>query len=108
MACGLVSLIMLGLWAFTEHVSAWRNENLLVFSPLCLGLLPTWWRSTRATWTPSAFSRWLATAIALLALFALFSKILSSFPQANLHWILLLLPAHLALAHSVIRARSLA
>ena len=108
MACGLVSLIMLGLWAFTEHVSAWRNENLLVFSPLCLGLLPTWWRSMRATWTPSAFSRWLATAIALLALFALFSKILSSFPQANLHWILLLLPAHLALAHSIIRARSLA
>lgn len=101
LVCGLFGLLMLGLWAFTAHVSAWHNENLLVFSPLCLLLLPTWWRSMHCAWSPSTASRWLAGAIALLAAFGLFSKILTSFPQANLHWILLLLPAHLVLARTV-------
>lgn len=103
-ACAVPGLILLGLWAFTEHESAWANENLLLFSPLCLLLLPTWWRSASAQWQPAKFARRLAMLIALLAAFALFSKILSSFVQANLAWILLLLPIHLALAHAVWRA----
>ena len=106
--CGLSGLVMLGLWAFTEHVSAWGNENLLLFSPLCLMLLPAWWRSGHASWSISPISRWLAGVIAVLAAFALFSKILTSFPQANLHWILLLLPAHLVLARTISGRRSLA
>ncbi len=96
--CGLAGLIMLGLWGFTEHQSAWRNENLLIFSPLCLLMTRAWWRSARPGMRMSAFSRSLAMAIAVIAAFALFSKILASFPQANLPWILLLLPAHLVLA----------
>ena len=93
---------MLGLWGFTEHQSAWHNENLLVFSPLCLLLLPTWWRSARARLgSHRTSSRGLPQLIALLAAFALFSKILSTFPQANLPWILLLLPAHLVLARNL-------
>ena len=40
---------------------------------------------------------------ALLAAFALFSKILPFFAQANLHWIVLLLPIHLALAFALAR-----
>ena len=39
----------------------------------------------------------------LLAAFALFSKILPWFAQANLHWIVLLLPIHLALAFALAR-----
>jgi hypothetical protein len=108
LVCALFGLLMLGLWAFTDHVSAWRNENLLVFSPLCRLLLPVWWRSAHPAWSPSTASRWLAGTIAVLAAFALFSKILTSFPQANLHWILLLLPAHLVLARSLVQRRSLA
>jgi hypothetical protein len=100
--CATFGLIQLGLWAFTDHRSAWANENLLVFSPLCLLLLPTWWRSARPDWTTRAFDRGLAIAVAVLAAFALFSKILSSFPQDNLAWILLLLPTHLVLARSAI------
>lgn len=96
--CGLAGLILAGLWGLTEHQSAWRNENLLIFSPLCLLLLPTWWRSARASARVSRFARIVALAIALLAGFGLFSKILSNFPQANLGWILLLLPTHLVLA----------
>lgn len=99
--CGTFGLVMLGLWFFTAHESAWRNENLLVFSPLCLLLLPTWWRSARRDWAPSKTALRIAAIVALLAAFALFSKILSTFPQANLPWILLLLPAHLVLARNL-------
>ena len=105
LACGLAGVVLLGLWGMTEHHSAWRNENLLVLSPLCLLLVPAWWRSARSTWRPSAFTRAIAAAIAVLAAFALFSKILPWFPQANLPWILLLLPVHLVLAASVLRPR---
>ena len=89
---------MLGLWGFTEHQAAWRNENLLVFSPLCLLMLGAWWSSARPGMNISALSRTVAAVIAVLAACALFSKILVSFPQANLPWILLLLPTHLVLA----------
>ena len=49
------------------------------------------WRVRRATIVVA----WL---IAFLAAFALFSKILPWFTQANLQWIVLFLPIHLALA----------
>jgi hypothetical protein len=98
--CGLTGLILLGLWGFTEHQSAWRNENLFVLSPLCLLLLPTWWRAARADWNPSGFARTLAILIALLGAFALFAKVLPWFVQANLPWLLLLLPSHLVLARA--------
>jgi hypothetical protein len=42
--------------------------------------------------------------VVLVAGFALFSKILPWFAQANLHWILLLLPIHLALGLTLARA----
>ena len=96
---GLAGLVMLGLWLFTAHQSAWANENLLIMNPLALLLVPVWCGSARSHWSAGRFSRGLLVAIALLAGFALFSKILTSFEQANLAWILLTLPIHLALAH---------
>ena len=104
--CGLAGLILLGLWLFTAHQAAWHNENLLVFSPLCLCMLPTWWRVASAQTFTSTLARRVAILIAVLASFALFSKILSTFPQANLPWILLLLPSHLVLARmAALRAK---
>lgn len=105
LVCGLIGVILLGLWSFTEHQSAWRNENLFIFSPLCLLMLPTWWRYARLTSKVSSFARNTAVVIVLLAGFGLFSKILSGFPQANLAWILLLLPTHLVLALVALRWR---
>lgn len=93
-------LVLAGLWAFTEHQSAWRNENLLLFNPLCLLLLPTWLRALRADWQPSPRMQVVAWLVLLCAAVALFCKVLPSFVQANLHWILLVLPIHLALARS--------
>jgi hypothetical protein len=101
--CGLGGIVLLFLWFGTAHESAWRNENLFLLNPLCLFLIPaagTWMRAR-----PRA-SRWrtrVAWLIALLAAFALFSKILPWFAQANLHWIVLFLPIHLAIALVVTR-----
>jgi hypothetical protein len=105
-ACGIGGLLLLFLWFGTEHRAAWRNENLLLLNPLCLALLPAWWGIARGRiqWRPRAAA--LAALVALLAGFALFSKILPAFAQANLHWIVLILPIHLALALVLSRSRT--
>ncbi len=97
---GLGGLVLIGLWGFTEHQSAWRNENLLLLNPLCLLLLPTWIGAFRRGWSVSPRAQILAWAILFCAAVGLFLKVLPSFVQANLHWILLILPIHLALARS--------
>ena len=97
---GLGGLVLIGLWGFTEHQSAWRNENILLLNPLCLLLLPTWIASFRRDWTVSPRAQILAWFILFCAAVGLFLKVLPSFVQANLHWILLILPIHLALARS--------
>ncbi|HET6545561.1 MAG TPA: DUF4105 domain-containing protein [Rhodanobacteraceae bacterium] len=101
--CGIGGLILLALWGLTDHVAAWRNENLLLLDPLYLILVPTFLAAFRTSWRPSAWARASASAIAAVALFALVSKALPWFVQANLHWIALFLPIHLALATIVMR-----
>ena len=100
LVCGLGGVTLIVLWTLTEHISAWRNENLLLIDPLCLLLLPAWLGSLRRHWLPSTFARRSAIAIALLAALALFIKVFPAFPQDNRVWIALLLPLHLALACS--------
>lgn len=107
LTCTAIGLILLGLWGFTDHQSAWRNENLLVFSPLCLLLIPTWWRSAAADFMPSRTAVSIALMIALLCGLGLFGKVLPWFVQANLPWILLLLPSHLVLATALYQRRQL-
>jgi hypothetical protein len=95
---GLGGLLLLGLWGLTEHISAWRNENVLLFDPLCLLLLPAWLGAARARWQPSRFARNTAIAVAALAGGAFFVKVFPAFAQDNRFWIALLLPVHLAFA----------
>jgi Domain of unknown function (DUF4105) len=102
---GLGGVVLIALWAFTEHISAWRNENLLLLDPLCLFLLPTWIGAFRARWQPSIFAQRLGFAIALLAGLAFFIKVFPAFPQDNRFWIALLLPLHVAFALSLAQAR---
>ncbi len=95
---GIAGLVLAGLWGFTDHVAAWRNENLLLFSPLCLLLVPAWLASARRRWQPSRFARRVAALVALLAGFAFFAKVWPAFPQDNRFWIALLLPIQTAFA----------
>ena len=95
---GLGGLVLIGLWALTDHVSAWRNENILLFNPLCLLLLPCWLGAFRARWRPSPFAFRVGMAIAFCAGLAFFVKVFPAFPQDNRFWIALLLPLHLAFA----------
>lgn len=96
--CGLGGLALLFLWFGSDHIAAWRNENLLLLNPLCLLLLPAWVAALRARRPVRAWERTVAWLVVFGAAFALFSKILPWFVQANLHWIVLFLPLHLALA----------
>src|SRR5450432_521307 len=47
---GVGGIVLIMLWAFTEHVSAWHNENLLLLDPLCLLMLPAWIGAFREGW----------------------------------------------------------
>jgi len=96
--CGLGGLMLLFLWFGTEHRAAWRNENLFLLNPLCLALLPAWFGIARGRLRERPHARAIAWLVVVGAAFALFSKILPTFAQANLHWIVLFLPIHLALA----------
>ncbi len=93
---GIAGLVLAALWLLTDHVAAWRNENLLLFNPLCLFLLPAWLGAFRRRWRPSRFARNLACAIAALAALAWLAKILPGFVQDNRFWIALLIPVHFA------------
>lgn len=95
--CTLIGAMLLFLWVGTEHRYAWANRNLLLFLPLCALLLPAAWRRLRAR----APRRWERTALAVvagIATLALFFYWLPKVPQQNLHWIVLTLPVHAALA----------
>jgi hypothetical protein len=103
--CGLGGLVLLFLWFGTAHQSAWRNENLLLLNPLCLLLVPALATLARRAPRAARLGSRVAWIVAALAAFALFSKILPWFAQANLHWILLFLPIHLAIALALARTR---
>ena len=103
---GIGGLVLALLWSMTDHVSAWRNENLLLFNPLCLLLVPCWLGAFRRTWRPSPFALRVAMAIAACAALAWFIKVFPAFPQDNRFWIALLLPLHLAFAAVLMRARA--
>jgi hypothetical protein len=100
LAIGCIGLVLCGFWFGTDHVSAWRNENLLLFSPLWLLTLPLWWAGVRGRPAVGVLARSgrAAALIALgLAIFALAAKAFRGFPQGNLEWCLLMLPIVAAL-----------
>lgn len=93
---GLAGTVMALIWLATEHVAGHANENLLLFSPLCLALLPGGWAKLRGR-EPSKNFRWLLWAVAGSAAVAGFLKFLPFLRQENVEWVLLLLPVHWAL-----------
>lgn len=92
---GAAGLGLAGLWLFTEHVSAWGNENLLLASPLALLLVPGALALARGREPGRAYLP-LLVAVSLLAGTAAFLKLLPFRIQDNLDWVALLLPLQLA------------
>lgn len=103
LSSGLGGLALLGIWALTDHWVMWANYNLLLFSPLALLLLPAWLRGLRRGATVASWERRLGLLLPAGALLALLLWLLPG-TQHNLHWILLWLPLHLALAWTLWRA----
>jgi len=94
---GVTGVLMLYLWIGTAHVAGHGNENILLFNPLCLLLLPGGWQLLRGRRGPASFRAFL-WAVAGSAAIVAFLKFLPFRPQENVEWVLLLLPIHLALA----------
>ncbi|MBN8735282.1 MAG: DUF4105 domain-containing protein [Xanthomonadales bacterium] len=94
---GIAGVLMLVLWFATDHRAAWANENLWLFNPLAWSLIPALWRLRKPGACAARFALMVAGLSALLAVFALASKLTPWFPQHNLPWILFALPAWLGL-----------
>jgi hypothetical protein len=95
--CVIAGGLLVFLWGFTTHVSAWGNRNLLLLNPLCLWLLASAWPLLRGR-RPLPGFRWVAWAVVACGVLALVLDWLSFQSQFNLQWIVLLLPVHAALA----------
>lgn len=95
-ACGVLGALMLFLWLGTEHRFAWANENLLLFNPLCLLLLPGAWAIAGGN-APGRVFRIVLALVAAAAAAAFVLKWVLLFSQANQAWIALLMPLHVAL-----------
>lgn len=93
---GAGGLLLAFLWFGTAHEAAWRNENLALFSPLCLLLLPAAWRALRGRDPASTGNGWIAAVVAGIAFLAWLSLVLPGYRQDTLDWIALWLPVHVA------------
>jgi hypothetical protein len=105
LACGVAGMILAGLWGFTDHVMAYRNENLFQANPaaLLLPLLVVPWLRGGADGR-----RRLRGVAAVLAGSAVLGGLLQMLPglnQVNGPIIALALPVHLGIAAALRRAR---
>jgi hypothetical protein len=100
---GTAGVMLIGLWAFTNHQIAYRNENLLQLSPLALPLvLLVPCVAYGARW--AARPAWLlAAAVAALSVLGFVMQLLPGLDQRNAQIITLALPINLALAWTVRR-----
>ena len=101
---GVGGIVLLGLWTLTNHRIAYRNENLLQFDPLALGLVvlvPAVALGARWAARPA---RMLALAVAALSALGLVMQVLPGLDQVNGTMIAFTLPAHLGLAWAMARS----
>lgn len=92
---GFIGALLLFLWLGTAHAMAWANHNLFLLNPVTWLALPGAWRMLRGR-APGRLATRVAQLIALCGLAGLLVRWVSAQPQANLHWIALLLPVYAA------------
>lgn len=95
--CAIGGLILVVMWAWTDHWATWGNHNLLLLNPACILLLPCWFAASRKNWQPRRRHITLTALIASIAAICPLFHILPIEHQDNMKWILLFLPIHLAL-----------
>lgn len=87
-----IGLGIAGLMFASEHSMAAMNENLLLFAPTAILLVPVFWRMRRGDVHGGKVAAWIAVALSLLAL----TLKLDPASQSNALWLALLLPWHAA------------
>jgi hypothetical protein len=95
---GLLGVVLAGLWAFTDHAAAYRNENLFQFNPLALALIAL---LPALIYRPGRLGAWAVPVSGTLAVSALLGALLKPLPwliQVNGDILVLMLPVHLAVA----------
>ncbi len=101
LVAGLGGLVMLALWFGTEHWSSWRNANVLLFNPLCLGLLPVAWRALRGAVPGGDRARviqWTILVCLGIVIVLFFTGVTR---QALAPWIMLWAPIHLGVQRAL-------
>lgn len=99
---GLAGAIMVGLWAFTDHVAAARNENVLQASLFALALAVVLPFVLRGGPAMLGAARILALVVAGLSLLGLLLKVLPAFNQVNGQVLALFVPANVGLMLGVV------
>lgn len=102
LVAGLAGLLLVGAWAFTDHVFWSWNENLLQVDPLALGvaagLTVLLVRPTLPVWVAG-----LATLVAAGSVLGVLVQPLPGFDQVNAEVLALAVPVNLALAWAIRR-----
>jgi hypothetical protein len=101
LVAGTAGVLLVLLWTMTNHSIAYRNENLLQFSPLALPLVllvPCVAYGARWAARPA---RLLATIVAALSVLGFVLQVLPGLDQRNAQVMALALPINLALAWTV-------
>jgi hypothetical protein len=101
---GMLGVLMAFIWCCTSHVAGWANHNLLLFSPLCLLLLPGAWAMVRGR----AISRFHRNVRLLVFAGAVVACALQLLPggQVQAAWLALLVPLHAAFAATALQSPS--
>ena len=102
LAAGVLGAVLTWLWAFSRHMVAHNNENILLFNLLALALalvLPSAVRGRGWAVNPA---RRLALAVAVLAALGMLLKVLPGFYQSNLDLVAFALPVHAGVALGLI------
>jgi hypothetical protein len=104
LSAGLGGIVLAGLWAFTDHAMAYRNENLFQANPLVLGVAILVPMAIAGSVRGARWARGLTLGLAVLSLAGLVLQVLPGLDQVNGPVIALALPIHLgfALALSVL------
>lgn len=99
---GIAGAILAGLWAFTDHAVASRNENVLQASLFALALAIALPLAIQGRPMALKLARYLAMAVGGLSLLGLLLKALPAFDQVNGQVLSLFVPANVGLMLGVL------